>query len=80
MLGLARSSQQGLYPAQLQAMQLLAAIKLVAPVAQPSPPRMTFLWAVACLALASTVSGKSFDGCGEVLGVQQDRGTPGMVT
>ncbi|XP_040982203.1 chymotrypsin-like protease CTRL-1 isoform X1 [Aquila chrysaetos chrysaetos] len=38
-------------------MQLLAAIKLVALGAEPCPPRMAFLWAVACLALASTVSG-----------------------
>ncbi|KAK4813887.1 hypothetical protein QYF61_002718 [Mycteria americana] len=37
-------------------MQLLATVTLVAPGAQPCPPRMAFLWAVACLALASTVS------------------------
>ncbi|XP_055674762.1 chymotrypsin-like protease CTRL-1 isoform X1 [Falco peregrinus] len=37
-------------------MWLLATIKPAALGPQPSPPRMALLWAVACLALASTVS------------------------
>ncbi|XP_051485354.1 chymotrypsin-like protease CTRL-1 [Apus apus] len=54
---LAEGSRGDLGPAWLQATRLPAAIKLVALGTEPHRPRMAFLWVVACLALASAVSG-----------------------
>lgn len=49
---------RGPCPAWPRATRLPAAIKPVGPETRLCPPRMAFLWAVACLALASAVSGK----------------------
>lgn len=51
-------ARRGPCPAWPRATRLPAAIKPVGPETRPCPPRMAFLWAVACLALASAVSGK----------------------